>query len=96
LQSVRLMQPLVRRCSRRSPRGVRLPGDFSFRLPHPPLGFGPCKTRPPEFFARGITGRSRHFSLSRSPFPFEVFPLARLCFQRPYGLRSALHTMEKM
>jgi hypothetical protein len=90
------MRPLVRRCSRRAPRGVLLPGDFSFRLPHPPLGFGLCSTRPPEFFARGITGRSRHFSLTRSPFPFEVFPLARLCFQRPYGLRSALHTMEKM
>jgi hypothetical protein len=60
------------------------------------MGLSPCKTRPPEFFALGITGRSRHFSLARSPFPFEVFPLARLCFQRPYGLRSALHKMEKM
>jgi hypothetical protein len=50
LQSVRLMQPRVRRCSRRAPRGVFLPGDFSFRLPYPPLGLGPCMTRPSEFF----------------------------------------------
>jgi hypothetical protein len=28
-----LRTPLVRRCDRRCPRGVRLPGDFSFGLP---------------------------------------------------------------
>jgi hypothetical protein len=62
---------------------------------YPPLDFGLCKTCLPEFSAfRHHKGQLAFISFEMCR-PLEVFPLARLCFQRPYGLRPALHAAEK-
>jgi hypothetical protein len=59
------------------------------------MDFSTCKTCPPEFSARKHRKRESASVSLETAAPSEVFPLARLCFQRPFGLRPTLHEAEK-
>jgi hypothetical protein len=84
--------PLIRRPRCRVPPGVRLPGGFPSCPPLSSPRLPSVHDRPSGVFRSMLDRQESAFFSRENAAPYEVFPLARLCCQRPCDPRPTLHT----